>query len=657
LGKSGLGAGLSQETERAGSGSEGNGAGIDPTAVALAMAGASRERADSFLAKQEALIAAQLHHLHEQIEHLHLDMWEKRLGVWLRAATFVVGIALAGSLGLMVWDAAHSDGLIVEPFAVPADMAAKGLTGQAIASQMLDKLYAIESRAGSSRSPKSYTNNWGNGIKVEIPETGVSIGEFRQFLRDWLGHDTHISGEIYHTDTGIAVTARTGGESGASFTGSQSDLDQLIQKAAEYIYGDTQPARYPFFLGIAGRNEEASVALRRLINDPSRFERASAWIGLNLPYRSQLDYEAALKYLHKGISVDPDYVVAYHQIAWYERLLSHPEAALEYYRSAKTLFNQNAASLFDPRYVNKYRLDTDLYIAFLSGDFAQALTLGESGEDVANNLGTEVNFDTLRNAVAVSMGLQHDGIRARAYLSEMAEPAVAPNRPGYALFIRSMARVRMDAALKDWPAVAEAEASAEKRGLSYCPTCELTKVFRVELRPWLALAKARTGDIAGGEAMIAASPGDCYDCTVIRGQIAQAAKQPGRADYWFARAVHGAPSIPFAYNDWGQAFLERGKPAAAIEQFKLSNRKGPHFADPLEGWGEALMAENQSHLALAKFAEAEKYAPNWGRLHLKWGEALYYAGKKDEAAKQFAHAAQLDLTSSEKTELAGLSHV
>ena len=64
------------------------------------------------------------------------------------------------------------------------------------------------------------------------------------------------------------------------------------------------------------------------------------------------------------------------------------------------------------------------------------------------------------------------------------------------------------------------------------------------------------------------------------------------------------------------------------------------------------MAKNQSHGALAKFAEAEKYAPNWGRLHLKWGHALAYAGKPDEAKKHFARAAQLDLTPSEKSELA-----
>jgi len=101
--------------------------------------------------------------------------------------------------------------------------------------------------------------------------------------------------------------------------------------------------------------------------------------------------------------------------------------------------------------------------------------------------------------------------------------------------------------------------------------------------------------------------------------------------------------------------LARGKPDAAIEKFKLANEKGPHFADSLEGWGEALMAKNQSHLALEKFVEAEKYAPNWGRLHLKWGEALAYSGNKDEAAKHFARAAALDLTPSEKAELAKAS--
>jgi tetratricopeptide (TPR) repeat protein len=172
----------------------------------------------------------------------------------------------------------------------------------------------------------------------------------------------------------------------------------------------------------------------------------------------------------------------------------------------------------------------------------------------------------------------------------------------------------------------------------------------------LALAKAKTGDSAGAEAIIATTPGDCYDCVRLRGVIAAEARQWGRADWWFARAVHDGPWLPFAETDWGQSLLARGQPDTAIAKFTIANQKDPHIADPLEGWGEALMARNQSQLAVIKFAEAEKYAPNWGRLHLKWGEALGCVGKKDEARAQYQKASTQDLTAAEKAELARVSH-
>ena len=182
-------------------------------------------------------------------------------------------------------------------------------------------------------------------------------------------------------------------------------------------------------------------------------------------------------------------------------------------------------------------------------------------------------------------------------------------------------------------------------------------MLRTYWNPELALAHAGLGQFAQAERLIAPSPADCYPCLRARAQIAAKQGQNARADFWFARAAAIGPSLPFAAQEWGYALLARGKPDEAVARFIIANKKSPHFADALEGWGEALMAENQSHLALEKFAEAEKYAPNWGRLHLKWGEALAYSGKKDEAAKQFARAAALDLTPSEKSELAKVPHV
>jgi tetratricopeptide (TPR) repeat protein len=173
--------------------------------------------------------------------------------------------------------------------------------------------------------------------------------------------------------------------------------------------------------------------------------------------------------------------------------------------------------------------------------------------------------------------------------------------------------------------------------------------------PLMAYAEARLGRFSAAESRIAAIPADCYDCLIARARIAELQGQHGQADVWFARAIDGQKSIPFAYAAWSQALLERGDYDGAIAKFTLANQKGPKFADPLEGWGEALMKQNHSDRALAKFEEAGKYAANWGRLHLKWGEALVYAGQNDDAQKQFALAATLDLSGADKTELVKVS--
>ena len=169
---------MAEEIEGQDTGGEASFAGVDPAAVALALSGASRAKADAFLDNQSSLIDIQKHHLHEQcawlVRQLHLKVWEQRMGVVLRVATAIVGIAVAAALVVMVWDAAHSKGLVIEPFAVPQDLAQRGLTGQVVAAQLLDKL-TVMTASESSRSTQSYANNWGDNIKVEIPETGVSV--------------------------------------------------------------------------------------------------------------------------------------------------------------------------------------------------------------------------------------------------------------------------------------------------------------------------------------------------------------------------------------------------------------------------------------------------------------------------------------------------
>jgi tetratricopeptide (TPR) repeat protein len=262
---------------------EGIGAGADPAAMALALGSASRENSNVFLDKQSHLADLQAHHLQAQfapqIRQLHLGVWEKWLSILLRIATAFTGLAIAAGLAFMIWNATHDDELVVEAFSVPPDLAAQGRTGQVMASQMLDDLSGLMALSSSARIQSSYATNWGDDLKVEIPETGISLGEFDRYLHKLLGHQTTISGEVVHTATGLAVTARVRSGAGARFSG--GDIDALVQQAADAIYRQTQPYRYGVYLSTLGQQAEAEAWYGQHAASGPDIERAWA-IGIGL---------------------------------------------------------------------------------------------------------------------------------------------------------------------------------------------------------------------------------------------------------------------------------------------------------------------------------------------------------------------------------------
>ncbi|MGH2929496.1 MAG: hypothetical protein ACRDL8_14940, partial [Solirubrobacteraceae bacterium] len=244
-------------------------AGVGPISAAAAMAiGARRQRAgarpdpvlDDFLGRQSRLTDIQTEHLHEQRElmlsRLRLGRWKDRVTLALQAMTALVGLALAAAVAVMAWQAHEDRGLSIAPFSVPPDLAARGLTGQVVASRILDRLSQLQAETVSGRPASSYANDWGDAIKVEIPDTGVSIGELNRYLREWLGSETRVTGEIVRSGAGMQVTARAGDLAGRTLEGPEPNLDGLIAQAAEAVYAQTQPYRYAVYLASHGRQAE-----------------------------------------------------------------------------------------------------------------------------------------------------------------------------------------------------------------------------------------------------------------------------------------------------------------------------------------------------------------------------------------------------------------
>jgi Tfp pilus assembly protein PilF len=658
---------VSEESERVISGPEGNGAGVDPTAVALALAGADRDTANQFLGEQIALSKKQANLVDLQVKELAHELKLRHWSLQLRHASAIlkfalevsaalVGVAFVCFIGAAVWNASHANGLVVESFAVPPRFAEAGITGAVLSDDLNSKLGTIRDLSDSRSLSRSsnVSANRDEEFRVEIPETGVSLSQAWRYLRLWLGHERRLTGNLRTLDDGrIVLTANLTGADAFTATGSSPDLDKLEQQAAEHVYQQVDPVNYGQYLLAVGRSAERLAAARRAVElAKSARDRADAYSYFASMTRQVMgDVGLAEVRARTGISIDPKVGPQYQELASSLMLLGHDEEALHIVGVLSNLKEQDQPQALQGRGFRNVTVNLTVLHAMELGDFLAGAAAADCGDC------TQPALAKFRQAEFVARA--HDATESRARLAEIAalsQAASVSSALGSPInAVRGdLNRIRyyQHAALGDWvAAAADARANAAELDAGNAKSGSQLVSYSYSY-PLLAVAEARSGDVSRAHADAEAMPTDCYACLRAHGVIGGLERNWPIADAWFARAIKAAPSIPFAYSEWGESLLARGQPDAAIAQFTIANQKGPHFADPLEGWGEGLMAKNESHLALAKFAEAEKYAPNWGRLHLKWGEALVYAGKPDEAKAQFARAAQLDLTPSEKSELA-----
>ena len=175
----------------------------DPIEIAMEAEAGDRSAdspAQRVLLKHEKLIEADLKHRRWQIA-------SERAGFAVKVLTSLAGVAAAAALGMMAWEASRANGVVVEPFTVPPELAQRGLSGQAVSSQVLDELATLYARTESGRvNDGAFQASGDNSVKVAIPATGVSLGDLQAALRKWLGHEMHISGEVYRTPGGVTRT-------------------------------------------------------------------------------------------------------------------------------------------------------------------------------------------------------------------------------------------------------------------------------------------------------------------------------------------------------------------------------------------------------------------------------------------------------------------
>jgi len=627
-------------------------------AVALALGRTGRagkgfdEEARAFLRDQRRLINLQSEHLHEQrdlqLAHLRVRRWKDRLSLTLQVMGVAVGAAIVLTLAAMAWRAHQDHSLVIEAFSAPPQLAQRGLAGEVLAADLMDRLGAITrvANASSFSASADVQADASEEIKVEIPETGVSIAQVWRLMRDWLGSERRISGDLRQgADGRLSLTARIAGADAFSVAGPEADLDKLEQQLAEKIFAATDPGNYAIYLDTQGRRVEAFAAAElNARTAPDRITRADAfslWSNLTQDVHRRAELSAI------ALSINPRGMAGRYEAARGARDLGHDEAELAQLKQLLLEKDADQPRQHQGKGLNEMRAYARGVIAALAGDFATA------NEQFSLYLENPTDLARLSMRMAKHLARQHDLARARVKLAEGIAAGIGS--PSQTMEVR----YEIDAGAGSWTAAA-ADAAAlvdgAEQALAKAGTPDekagISQTEAIVYRPSLAEGRARLGDMDGAAAAISLTPVDCYDCVRARGRIAAVEHDWPTAQRWFAEAARQAPSLPFAETDWGEALLAKGDLDGSIARLRQAHDKGPRFADPLELWGEALMRKGDFAAAAQKFAEADKAAPRWGRNQLHWGEALARQGRKDQAHAHFQAAAALDLSEADRAELA-----
>jgi tetratricopeptide (TPR) repeat protein len=538
---------------------------------------------------------ARLHYLQGQAREVDIRRFGLRLRVGFQLFIALLAAAVLTGIAIMINDAVTSRSVVVEPFEAPPALAGRGVTGKAVAAGFLDELLRLQNATRTSAQKRSLANAWTGDIKLEVPETGVSVGELARALKARFGHDLHIDGELLQTEAGsLVLTVRGDAVEPKSFEGAGGDLQKLSKAAAEYVYAQSEPALWIVYLANTNRFAEAIEFGRSAYASADKSDRPyllNYWA--NAVSSTGGSLTEALGLYRAAIKLKPDYWIGYNNVLNTLWALGDEEGAWRAGEELRKVAGGRPGRAPEEEYQNWDTITWNLLA------WRDALV---KDADAHGGVGTaNVSAGT---AIADIEERLHDPAAAQLALATTKADERDPSIVAVSHFVRGRLAAR---AGDTTDAVVELEAFA---ALAVSPavyfnfpgyTC------------WVALAEEAAGHPDKADAVLK-NGGTYVDCYRFRGDILDGRKDWPAAQKAYAQAVALAPDLPAAYFSWADALVRHGDLAGAAEKFSAANKRGPHWADPLKGWGDLLLSQGRGKEALAKYNEALKYAPNWNEL-------------------------------------------
>ena len=564
----------------------------------------------AFFQAQTELARDQRHHMAAQfiLEHKakFLDNWSRRLKLMLQAITVAVAALAVGAVCWMAWDAHEETGLAIAPIRAPPDLAARGLDGNVLAERLQDRLMAMQNETRSYEDGAEVRVGEEQEIKLELPETGVSIGEVRRLLVQQLSRVTPVRGSVARAAADdkspvLQMSIQTGKEPGVTLRQDDGDLDALLQQAAERVYETVSTARYARWLDQHGRREEGLAVWRRAATAASPELRAQAYTSLT----GGLPFDQALVLYKRAIKLDPNLCDAIRGAQLSESALGHNRESTRYLKMAMDVQKR--------RPLDRYTLGNAQGLALLQynvfGDASYMLDVACadyqldpcSVASLADAFGAAPPQSAAFDPVWDRHLVQYEFVAVAAHDSQSAARMLAAMRPpGFAATpltqtLETQVRIAVERGRGQW------SQGGDDAPPDNAPPAQARNV-NANRAGMLALA----GRFAEADALVAQIPPNTTYGMAARGQIATARRDWKGADRWLALAAADDDERPWPHLYWGQSLLARGDVDGAVAKLTLAAAKGPQLPDAFEALGEALMAKGDLAAAGHRFADAAK---------------------------------------------------
>lgn len=580
------------------------------SAVAVKLAGndpAVARKTEEFLHDQAQLLRVQKKHLEEEhalrIAHLRNQLSEERLrraGLRLRLAFQLFLVVIAAVIGagtlLLLRDAFSSREVVVEPFDAPPALVAQGLTGKVIAAGLLDELRRLQNATRADASKRNLSNAWTGEIKLALPEAGISFDELSRLLRARFGHDLHIEGEVVDTaEGGLAFTVRGDGVPANRFVGKAADLGKLTSDAAEYVYAQSQPVLWAYYLTNHARDEEAVRFSRTAFSRADNADRPyllNTWANASANLGKTRE---ALELYLGALRLKPDFWIAHNNVIGASWALRDEEGA---WKAGENL--RRAAGGRPGRSPEIYYQNVDV-LTWNLGPWRDAMVAdAEATGGVGSNIGGTATIPITDTAIRL-----HDLATAKILLQTLKPDPNDPSTTIMGAFLRG----RLAAESGD---IAAAAREMEAFGATYVVNPGVVFNFP-GYNCWIAPVEEAAGHPDKADALLS-SAGTFVDCYRFRADLLDGRGDWASSKKAYAEAVALAPDLPAAYYSWGLALARHGDLAGAEAKLQAARERGPNWADPLKATGDVLAREGRTKQALEKYDQALKLAPNWTQL-------------------------------------------